>query len=1204
MLQNGIRNIQNRGGQWLAPLALSLFCAVHLFGQGTAGSITGVVQDAQGAVVVGAKVTAFNQNEKAVTSVVNTNGSGVYVFSPLPVASYTITVEAQGFKSYSQKDIVLNVNDNLGLPPVALTVGAVSESISVEANAVALETVTATRSAVVDNTQINELPVATRTNVASAYLREIPGSSPDASSNFNGQRSSDAVNQLDGVTMMDAGNNGVNYSYSIEAVGEVKVSTNAFTAEFGRSSGYQVSSVLKSGTSDIHGSGFWFHKNEGLNANSSMNNMTLPTPIQKPLSRDMLSGFTVGGPVWMPFGPLKKLGRQKLFWFTSFEFHPSKSNTVVTLEVPTLAEANGDFTGLTDNTGKPVILHGNGINNNIISPSLINQYGKALLTLINTQDPVNVTGNPLYNHLSTLPILPSRIWDDIYKIDYNISQKHRIAGHLLRYHNSNNSYGGLNTIGNVDWSLYNRPDGEYSIAINFVSVLSPTMTNEFNYGRSYNYLPTSIPTGNSPYLKVNAPGWGNVPVLNPGADPSGFLPGFNFSPAGSNISNGPSFSTQGLPYINRNPISNYSDNLSKLWGTHTLKAGAFIEWATKYQTATADTNGTYNFTNDSANPGDTGYGFSNALLGNFDTYSQASHFFNGAYNYRNYEWYIQDSWKMRSNLTINYGLRMELIPPWFEGKNQVSGFFPDLFNPAQEVALYQPYCSNGATSCSGATRIARNPITGATLPFPALIGTEVPGIGNRFNGAVQAGTGNVPAGMINSRGVQWAPRLGFSWSPFGKTVVRGGGGVSYSRVSGQGIFNELSNPPNLVEASLYYGNVNDLNGSTPLQAVGQSTGLSRDGHIPTVYSFNFGIQRELPWKGLLDVSYVGTIGNHLVTFNPFNNTAPGSAWLPQNQDPTLAATSGTVLGANALNPNFYRQYLGYAGAVPLAQNNTNGSLVGYGSNENYNGLQVSYKKRMSNGLQFGTNYTWSKALGTMSQEFNNGGATPFGNPVSSVNVRAVNYGPLSYDRRHALNIDIVYNLPSAAIKHTFLDNPVGKGLLSGWQLSAIGGYSSGAPQFAFFTIAGVSQTVQNQEYTGSADIQPRATLICNPTDSGPKTQTQYINTSCLQPGLRGSIGADSGSGAFRGLGYRNWDASIMKRFQLGSEAKRAMQIRFETYNTFNHPEWSGINLAPTFNASTGAITNLANPVTNQFGYGALNGIRAARTVQLGARFTF
>lgn len=220
----------------------------------------------------------------------------------------------------------------------------------------------------------------------------------------------------------------------------------------------------------------------------------------------------------------------------------------------------------------------------------------------------------------------------------------------------------------------------------------------------------------------------------------------------------------------------------------------------------------------------------------------------------------------------------------------------------------------------------------------------------------------------------------------------------------------------------------------------------------------------------------------------------------------------------------------------------------------------------------------------------------------------MNYGPLGFDRRQYINIDLIYNLPSAAIKGTFLDNIVGRELLGGWQLSAIAGYASGAPQIATYGLTGVSQALLNQEITGSADIAPRGVLTCNPTASGPKNPADFINLTCIQPASKGSIGADSGPGAFIGLGYRNWDASMMKKFALGRDSHRYMQMRFETYNVFNHTEWSGINLTPSFSPTTGAITNFQSYVKGQgggiFGYGALNAVRTPRVVQLGAKFYF
>jgi hypothetical protein len=513
-----------------------------------------------------------------------------------------------------------------------------------------------------------------------------------------------------------------------------------------------------------------------------------------------------------------------------------------------------------------------------------------------------------------------------------------------------------------------------------------------------------------------------------------------------------------------------------------------------------------------------------------------------------------------------------------------------------QVVLYQPYCSNGAASCSGSVSVARNPLTGQTLPS-AYVGTEVPGVGNNLNGLAQVGTSGVPRGLMATRPPQLDPRLGFSWSPMAKTVVRGGGGIFSTRVELDEILNSVNVPPVVYSSQLNYGNVSSVAAGTPLQPVNSAVAVTRDGKIPTSYNFNLGIQRELPTNTLLDISYVGSIANHLIGDVQFNPVPLGSAWLPQNQNPTLATTSSTILGANALPANFYRPYLGVAGNVTQTNTGATGMMTTHGFNSNYNSLQVTVQHRAGKHLQIGVNYAWSKALGTISGDF--AAVQPF-------NTRAVNYGDLSFDRRQYINIDYLYNIPDGA--KGFLNNVAGRELLNGWQLSGITGYSAGAPLTATYAYLNVSQTVLNQEITGSADVAPRAQLLCNPITSGPHTIQDYINTSCIVPAAKGSIGADSGSGELRGLGYRNWDAAIMKRFYLGRDQRRFASFRLEAFNAFNHTEWSGINLTPTFNQSTGAITNFQSYVPGQGGgyngYGALNGLRANRTVQLGARFSF
>ena len=445
---------------------------------------------------------------------------------------------------------------------------------------------------------------------------------------------------------------------------------------------------------------------------------------------------------------------------------------------------------------------------------------------------------------------------------------------------------------------------------------------------------------------------------------------------------------------------------------------------------------------------------------------------------------------------------------------------------------------------------------------------------------------------------QLAPRVGFSWSPTPNTVIRGGGGIFHTRIELDEILQAVNAPPVNISSQLNYGNISELAGGNKIQAVTSALAIARDGKVPTSYNFNLGIQRVLPRNTLLDVSYVGT---SRTTSSETCNTMPrryGSAWLSQNQNPTLATTANTILGANALPTNFYRPYLGLGGLGAQTNTGAPGTMVVHGFNSNYNSLQISVQRRAGRRFTFGAHYTWSKALGTISGDFQ---------AVNPFNTRAANYGPLSFDRRQFFNIDYTYNIPDGA--RGFLNNIVGKELLNGWQLSGITGFSAGAPLTAGYSYLNVSSAVLNQEITGSADIAPRGQLICNPTTTGPHTIQQYINTSCIVPANKGSIGADSGVGRFPRSGLSQLGCLAHEEDFSWATIKGVLS-HFALKPTTFSTTLSGAALTPRLRLiSRRAPSPTSSPTCRAQGggwngYGALNAVRTARSVQLGARVAF
>jgi len=1135
--------------------------------QQSSGSISGVVQDAQGAVIPAAKVVLTNQAQGA-TREVATNADGTFVFTPLQPSTYSVTVKVEGFKEFFQREIVLHADDKLMLPPVMLTIGAVGERITVEAAPVQLQVQSSERSGTITGTQTTEIAINGRS--WTALLKTVPGVMADVNS-INGQRVDQNNGTYDGVTAVDAGSNSLSVvNMNIDAVAEMKVLTNSMQAEYGKSAGGFINVITKSGTQDFHATGYWFHRHEDLNANSWRNNIS-GLPRQR--YRFNQQGFNAGGPIYIP--RKFNINKDKLFFFIGQDWLRQLSpQPLQTLTMPTMAQRQGDFSQTRDSGGNAVIIKdpstGAPFPGNQIPKERWSQFGQSIL---NFYPQPNVAGQVAYNWTSQ-GVATSRPYEGIYRVDYNITSNWRLYGRYVRNFRESwepycSDYGNQCS-NNLGLGLWSTTKPSYMYVFNLTTIISPTLTNEFITGTTVAH-PQSHPLDKA-YDRQKA--GITFQELYATADPLQLIPNFSYG----GVPSAPSTNFAGLPYFNTPDSHDFTDNVAKVYSRHTLKAGLFVLYNKKEQVSQSYVVPQISFGRNSSNPGDTNWAYSNALLGNFDTYVQNASFPVGHYQYSNVEWYVQDNWKVTPTLTLDYGIRFYLIPPWHETDNQVSSFNPSLYNPAQGVILYRPALApNGS-------KIVINPITGETVSN-VLNGAIVPGVGNIYNGIGVGGKNGYPEGLMQSRGVHYAPRFGLAWNPSGKsrTVIRTGAGVFYDQMQGNPIFNSLGNPPNFQNAQLFYGNIGNIGASQQALFPSQlSNGMSTDGHVATTYNWNVTVQRELPKNLFVDLAYVGSITRHLVVKTALNEPAFGSAWLPQNQDPS--AGTPTTTGSTALPVNFLRPYQGYSNIY----------VQTFGGSSNFNSLQLSVTRRVGKGLQFGGAYVWSKALGTTSDI--NGIANP-------LNSRKADYGWLTFDRTQNLVFNYIYTLPRIP-KGSFVDNSFGRLVLNGWEVSGMTTMNSGSPASITYSIANVSTL--NQQTTGDPNWGPRVVLLGNPNLSrGDRTINQFIRTNVFAPAGRGSTGMDSTLYQVRGPGINNWDISAFKNVPYAGE-NRYIQLRVEMFNAFNHTQFSDFNRSIVFN-SAGQITNLPPSQGGgggTFGFGAMTSARSARIIQLAAKIYF
>ena len=665
-------------GYAVRTLACILLCATGSFAQQISGSLTGVVKDSQQAVVINAKITLTNP-QQGTTRDATTGTDGAFVIAQVQPGTYDLTVEAPGFRKVEQKGVQVFANDRVSVGDIVLTVGALNETVTVESTASQVQTASAERSGVLTQRQVVDLAETgrslfdlTKTLPGIVYTGGLGGVAS------NGNRNNQNNFTLDGVTNVDTGSNGGTLATTnIDMIAEMKVITNSQPAEFGRSSGAQIEVVTKSGSKDFHGTGYFFHRHDDLNANSWRNNID---GRARALYRYNFYGFNVGGPAYIP-GKFNK-NKEKFFFFIGIEWQKQLiPNGISNVTVPTALERTGDFSQSHDGGGAPLVIKdptNNGVQfpGNKIPQSRLNPDGVKILGFYPQPNALGVS--PGYNYTSQVSnTYPRR--EDVYRGDYNINDKWKVYGRYINNKDETSmAYGQWNAQYNIPFGPMSFGAPGWSIVANVTTIINPTLTNEFVFGSSKNVLHI---TPIDKAFDETALGL-SYKMPYPSADTLHLVQNWQWD-----VPNSPSINFTGIPFLNYNHTYDITDSVAKVHGSHTIKGGIYLHKSAKDQTSTNSVNGYINFSRDANNPGDSNWSWSNALLGNYDTLQQSSTVLNGQYRSWNVEWYVQDNFRVNPKLTVEYGIRFYWIQPQYDAALQTSAWNKSLYTSAAAGVL-------------------------------------------------------------------------------------------------------------------------------------------------------------------------------------------------------------------------------------------------------------------------------------------------------------------------------------------------------------------------------------------------------------------------------------------------------------------------------------------------------------------------------------
>ncbi len=1151
--------VVNTGIVLLFLTSLFLFPAAISAQTGTTGQIAGSVTDQSGGVIPGASITITQVETGAKRTVVSTD-DGNYRALNLAIGVYSVVITKAGYKETSVSNVVVNV-DNITRQDVSLQTGGVSEVVNITADAIQIETQTGTVGEVVSGEQVRELPLNGRSFTQLTQLQ--PGVS--AANNFdskskglfggvdfsvNGNSGQSNLFLTDGANNNDTGSNRTILLFpSIEAIAEFKSLRNSYGPEYGQAAGAIVSIATRGGSNNFHGSAFYFGRNDKLNATEFFANAN---GLGKGKLRRSDYGFSLGGPIV----------KDRLFFFYSQEWNTEIRGQSRFGRVPTAAERTGDLRTV-NGCGTGAIGNGRpGEGTNIIPASQISPAGVALLNIFPLANRTPSGGN--CNNWAFNANSPINFREENIRIDYNITSKNKI---FARYTQDDWSNKAPILVGNL-WGddAFPTIEGSWTqpskqAAVKLTTQLGGTAINDVQFSYSANRIIITNGSGGDINSAINTAIPGFFPT-------SGKVNGLNrphpvfwggIAPFNSN--NDPNLWTQ-QPFKNSLDIYTLRDDASVVTGNHTFKMGFLFDTAAKNEDSGPNNEAVQFWGPCCAN--NSGNALADVLTrGSLFGFNETNTQPVGQNRYKNLEFYLGDTWKVKPNLTLELGARYSLLFEPTDKRDRISGFLPSAYNPARPAS----------DPCNGLV------VPKGTNPCAGIAGASTP---------VQFSNRSLRENNYKNL----APRLGVAWDVFsdGKTAVRGGFGLFYLRERTSPYFAALTtNSPfaNTISGQRTLdGTVFD--GLSAASAGSPRFGLSPEAATPYSMQFNFSVGRQL-WKdSVLEVGYVGNRSRKQLTHNDVNQVSESNR--------KAAAFAGSGNAVNALRP--YSNY----GSIYQFERNGRG---------NYDSLQVLFRTKFTKNSQLQAAYTFSRSLADFGLNDSSGGSSDFA--VLDRNRRSLDFAESDINRPHIFVANFIYNLPTFKDSNAFVRNIVG-----GWEVASIIQVSSGTSLTPRLFATGINNLQAGISGTGTAVANQRPIRVESEPCTINGTAGRFLNPRAFT-----LIGYKIGESNVQrttcsGPPSKNVDLSFYKNFSpswltsspLGEGAR--IQFRFEMFNAFNTTQYRGDSLQTTFyNGSVGCGVNPCSPTNNTItsagsagDFGVAGRTKGAREIQYALKLYF